>query len=133
MRPEILGKPWLDDLIDKNHLSSDSNMNFCKGPFWNSTLSWHTNDPDLTECFRDTILVSVPCLFLWMFGVPFWAWKNSQTNSKPYIDNKPIVTRPRFKTTISLIFVVKLVSSLFLIMNCVAELYLRINEASDTK
>ena len=87
MRSEILGKPWLEDVIDKDNLSSDSSTNFCKGPFWNSTLSWHTNDPDLTECFRDTILVSVPCLFLWMFGVPFWAWKNSNVTLTWYFQN----------------------------------------------
>nr|XP_008197328.1 PREDICTED: multidrug resistance-associated protein 1 isoform X6 [Tribolium castaneum] len=41
---------------------------FCGSEFWNSTLTWHTNDPDLTKCFERTVLVWVPCAFLWTFS-----------------------------------------------------------------
>lgn len=32
----------------------------------NSTLSWHTTNPELTECFQKTVLVWVPCAYLWL-------------------------------------------------------------------
>ena len=67
---------------------------FCKGPFWNSTLTWYTNDPDITECFRDTVLVGVPCAFLWAIGLPLYAWKlmrgtENQKHSKIDVSNRP--------------------------------------------
>ncbi|XP_037043484.1 multidrug resistance-associated protein 1-like [Bradysia coprophila] len=40
---------------------------FCGSEFWNASLSWYTNDPDFTVCFQKTVLIWVPCLFLWMF------------------------------------------------------------------
>ncbi|XP_050313202.1 multidrug resistance-associated protein 1-like [Anthonomus grandis grandis] len=63
---------------------------FCGSPFWNSTLTWHTLDPEFTPCFEKTVLVWIPCLFLWVFSplemhyqkaspnkyIP-WNWKNS--------------------------------------------------------
>ncbi|KOB77962.1 ATP-binding cassette sub-family C member 1 [Operophtera brumata] len=39
---------------------------FCGSKFWNTTLSWHTNNPELTECFQKTVLVWVPCAYLWL-------------------------------------------------------------------
>lgn len=43
----------------------------CKAPFvlfflqdWNRT--WYTNNPDFTQCFQNTVLVWLPCLYLWM-------------------------------------------------------------------
>ncbi|XP_076266257.1 multidrug resistance-associated protein 1-like isoform X4 [Rhynchophorus ferrugineus] len=41
---------------------------FCGSPFWNSSLTWYTDDPDFTPCFEKTVLVWVPCLFLWCFS-----------------------------------------------------------------
>ncbi|XP_037043483.1 multidrug resistance-associated protein 1-like [Bradysia coprophila] len=40
---------------------------FCGSEFWNTNLTWHTNDPDLTLCFQKTILIWTPCLLLWLF------------------------------------------------------------------
>lgn len=31
-------------------------------------MSWYTDDPDLTDCFKQTVLVWVPCVFLWLFS-----------------------------------------------------------------
>ncbi|XP_010717779.1 multidrug resistance-associated protein 1-like [Meleagris gallopavo] len=31
---------------------------------WN--LTWHTENPDFTQCFQNTILVWVPCIYLWV-------------------------------------------------------------------
>ncbi|XP_018568578.1 multidrug resistance-associated protein 1 isoform X9 [Anoplophora glabripennis] len=42
--------------------------NFCGGEFWNLNLTWNTNDPDFTKCFEKTVLVWIPCFFLWTFS-----------------------------------------------------------------
>ncbi|NWI49193.1 MRP1 protein, partial [Calyptomena viridis] len=31
---------------------------------WN--LTWHTEDPDFTQCFQNTVLVWIPCIYLWV-------------------------------------------------------------------
>uniref|UniRef100_A0A182UFF2 ABC-type glutathione-S-conjugate transporter n=1 Tax=Anopheles melas TaxID=34690 RepID=A0A182UFF2_9DIPT len=31
-------------------------------------LTWYTDDPDLTPCFQQTVLVWAPCAFLWLFS-----------------------------------------------------------------
>uniref|UniRef100_A0A8C0HFM2 Multidrug resistance-associated protein 1 n=1 Tax=Chelonoidis abingdonii TaxID=106734 RepID=A0A8C0HFM2_CHEAB len=31
---------------------------------WN--LTWHTENPDFTKCFQNTVLVWVPCIYLWV-------------------------------------------------------------------
>uniref|UniRef100_A0A8C5NA28 Multidrug resistance-associated protein 1 n=1 Tax=Gouania willdenowi TaxID=441366 RepID=A0A8C5NA28_GOUWI len=33
---------------------------------WN--LSWNTTNPDFTQCFQNTVLVWVPCFYLWIFA-----------------------------------------------------------------
>ncbi|XP_045474208.1 multidrug resistance-associated protein 1 isoform X6 [Harmonia axyridis] len=43
---------------------------FCGSQFWDNSLSWNTTDPDLTVCFERTVLVWIPCLFLW--GLSFF-------------------------------------------------------------
>ncbi|XP_043350056.1 multidrug resistance-associated protein 1 isoform X3 [Dermochelys coriacea] len=35
-------------------------------PFWDWNLTWHTENPDFTKCFQNTILVWVPCIYLWV-------------------------------------------------------------------
>uniref|UniRef100_A0A671RZR5 Multidrug resistance-associated protein 1 n=1 Tax=Sinocyclocheilus anshuiensis TaxID=1608454 RepID=A0A671RZR5_9TELE len=34
---------------------------------WNRT--WQTHNPDLTPCFQNTVLVWIPCLYLWLFAL----------------------------------------------------------------
>lgn len=34
----------------------------------NSSLTWYTEDPEFTKCFEQTVLIWVPCLFLWTFA-----------------------------------------------------------------
>jgi len=43
-------------------------MRFCNDVFFNETLSWHTNDPQLTDCMNDTLLTYLPCLVLWILS-----------------------------------------------------------------
>ncbi|XP_055837482.1 multidrug resistance-associated protein 1-like [Episyrphus balteatus] len=40
---------------------------FCGSEFWNLNITWNTEDPDFTPCFEQTILVWIPCVFLWIF------------------------------------------------------------------
>lgn len=40
---------------------------FCGSSFWDWNLSWNTTDPDVTLCFEKTVLIWIPCLFIWLF------------------------------------------------------------------
>lgn len=42
--------------------------NFCGSEFWNTNLTWNTDDPEFTKCFEKTVLVWIPCFFLWTFS-----------------------------------------------------------------
>ncbi|XP_052405181.1 multidrug resistance-associated protein 1 isoform X3 [Carassius gibelio] len=46
--------------------------NFCSldgsDPFWHWNRTWQTHNPDLTPCFQNTVLVWIPCLYLWLFA-----------------------------------------------------------------
>ena len=42
----------------------------CSDPFFDPALSWNTDDPDLTSCFRKTFLLWTPCALFWLM-VPF--------------------------------------------------------------
>lgn len=33
--------------------------------FWDSNLSLHTDNPDLTPCFQNSLLAWLPCIYLW--------------------------------------------------------------------
>ncbi|XP_074202385.1 multidrug resistance-associated protein 1 isoform X2 [Camelus bactrianus] len=34
-------------------------------PFWEWNVTWNTSNPDFTKCFQNTVLVWVPCFYLW--------------------------------------------------------------------
>uniref|UniRef100_A0A3Q3DPZ5 ABC transmembrane type-1 domain-containing protein n=1 Tax=Hippocampus comes TaxID=109280 RepID=A0A3Q3DPZ5_HIPCM len=36
-------------------------------PLWDWNVTWYTSKPDLTQCFQHTVLVCLPCVFLWTF------------------------------------------------------------------
>ncbi|XP_033886772.3 multidrug resistance-associated protein 1-like isoform X3 [Acipenser ruthenus] len=40
-------------------------------PFWDWNRTWYTPNPDLTQCFQNTVLVWVPCIYLWVCA-PFY-------------------------------------------------------------
>ncbi|KAM8845061.1 multidrug resistance-associated protein 1 [Spinachia spinachia] len=35
-------------------------------PFWDWNRTWYTANPDFTQCFQNTVLVWLPCLYLWI-------------------------------------------------------------------
>uniref|UniRef100_A0A3B3Q9H2 Multidrug resistance-associated protein 1 n=1 Tax=Paramormyrops kingsleyae TaxID=1676925 RepID=A0A3B3Q9H2_9TELE len=39
--------------------------------FWDWNRTWHSHSPDLTRCFQQTVLVLVPCIYLWVCA-PFY-------------------------------------------------------------
>ncbi|KAM7393766.1 hypothetical protein PAMP_020615 [Pampus punctatissimus] len=48
---------------------------FCRlsglDPLWDWNRTWYTANPDLTQCFQNTILVWIPCVYLWLLA-PFY-------------------------------------------------------------
>ncbi|XP_033887088.3 multidrug resistance-associated protein 1-like isoform X1 [Acipenser ruthenus] len=40
-------------------------------PLWDWNRTWYTPNPDLTQCFQNTVLVWVPCIYLWVCA-PFY-------------------------------------------------------------
>uniref|UniRef100_A0A3B3ZZD4 ABC transmembrane type-1 domain-containing protein n=1 Tax=Periophthalmus magnuspinnatus TaxID=409849 RepID=A0A3B3ZZD4_9GOBI len=38
---------------------------------WDWNLTWHTEEPELTQCFQNTVLAWLPCLYLWVCA-PFY-------------------------------------------------------------
>ncbi|XP_067859323.1 multidrug resistance-associated protein 1 [Heptranchias perlo] len=34
--------------------------------FWDSNKTWYTDNPDFTHCFQITILVWIPCIYIWI-------------------------------------------------------------------
>ena len=38
----------------------NSSLPFCPDPFWDPSLTWNTERPSLTLCFRQTALVYLP-------------------------------------------------------------------------
>jgi len=49
----------------------DEAVAFCPDAFWDGELAWREERPELTDCFQGTVLVIVPCLFLWLF-LPYY-------------------------------------------------------------
>ncbi|XP_068632707.1 multidrug resistance-associated protein 1 isoform X1 [Battus philenor] len=39
---------------------------FCGSKFWDSNLTWYTDNPEFTPCFEKTVLVWTPCMYLWV-------------------------------------------------------------------
>ncbi|CAH0714292.1 unnamed protein product, partial [Brenthis ino] len=39
---------------------------FCGSKFWDSNLTWYTENPEFTPCLEKTVLVWIPCLYLWV-------------------------------------------------------------------
>ncbi|XP_065206730.1 multidrug resistance-associated protein 1-like isoform X3 [Planococcus citri] len=57
---------------------------FCGSTFWDSNITWDTEYPDLTLCFEKTVLVWVPCAFLWLLLPLEWYYlRHSKTSDIP--------------------------------------------------
>lgn len=67
-------------------------------PFWEANLTFHTDRPDLPECFQLTVLSWLPCIYLWAAS-PFYLLYLKR-NNRGYI-MMSIVNR--FKTAFGLL------------------------------
>uniref|UniRef100_T1J4L1 ABC-type glutathione-S-conjugate transporter n=1 Tax=Strigamia maritima TaxID=126957 RepID=T1J4L1_STRMM len=38
----------------------------CGSSFWDWSVVWETDNPDFTDCFQKTVLIWIPCGFLWI-------------------------------------------------------------------
>ena len=85
-----------------------NSQEFCSGEFWNQNLTWYTDSPDFTVCFHKTVLVYLPCLFLWLFS-PFEVRSN-------FLSRKCFVPWTFFN-------VAKIVSCSLLAIICILELF----------
>ncbi|XP_063790448.1 multidrug resistance-associated protein 1 isoform X2 [Pseudophryne corroboree] len=50
---------------------------------WDANLTWYTENPDFTKCFQNTVLVWIPCIYLWLC-FPFYILY-LQRNDQGYI------------------------------------------------
>lgn len=53
----------------------------CGSSFWNHSLTWQAESPDLTPCFQETVLIWLPCAFLWLLS-PLEIFKIRNSNTK---------------------------------------------------
>ncbi|XP_044159893.1 multidrug resistance-associated protein 1-like isoform X2 [Bufo gargarizans] len=51
--------------------------------FWDVNVTWYTDNPDFTKCFQNTVLVWIPCIYLWLC-FPFY-FLYLRHNDKGYI------------------------------------------------
>lgn len=50
-----------------NETRSEIMDKFCGSVFWNSNLTWHSDNPEFTKCFENTVLIWIPCIFVCIF------------------------------------------------------------------
>ncbi|OQV17365.1 Canalicular multispecific organic anion transporter 2 [Hypsibius exemplaris] len=43
---------------------------FCPDTFWDTSVTWYTDNPDFSVCFQQTVLTWLPCGILWLMA-PF--------------------------------------------------------------
>ncbi|XP_062269788.1 ATP-binding cassette sub-family C member 3 isoform X2 [Platichthys flesus] len=67
-------------------------------PFWEANQTFHTERPDLTECFQLSVLSWLPCIYLW-FVCPFYLFYLKR-NNRGYI---MMSIMNRFKTVFGLL------------------------------
>ncbi|XP_063479792.1 multidrug resistance-associated protein 1 isoform X9 [Symphalangus syndactylus] len=57
-------------------------------PLWDWNVTWYTSNPDFTKCFQSTVLVWVPCFYLWAC-FPFYFLYLSR-HDRGYIQMTPL-------------------------------------------
>uniref|UniRef100_H3CHF1 Multidrug resistance-associated protein 1 n=1 Tax=Tetraodon nigroviridis TaxID=99883 RepID=H3CHF1_TETNG len=48
--------------------------------FWDWNRTWYTDNPDFTQCFQNTVLVWIPCLYLWICGPIYMLYLHSHSH-----------------------------------------------------
>ena len=98
---------------------------FCQDQFWNFTLIWESENPNFSDCFRNTILPGIPTGFL-LITIPFWyAWIRSY---KPKLQVKTCkLVSTSWKNRMTFLFFTKVALNLMLIIQLIFELFWRLN------
>ena len=89
----------------------------CGSTFWNHSLAWQSESPDLPQCFQETVLVWLPCAFLWLLS-PIEYYKIRHLNLKLHLNR----TGSRNRVPWTLISTLKVALALFLITLCMCQL-----------
>ncbi|XP_066469734.1 ATP-binding cassette sub-family C member 3 isoform X2 [Tiliqua scincoides] len=71
---------------------------FCGSRFWDANVTLHTDNPDLTPCFQNTVLAWIPCFYLWSV-LPFYLFY-LKCNNRGYI---VLSVLSRFKTVFAFV------------------------------
>ncbi|XP_064415228.1 multidrug resistance-associated protein 1 isoform X2 [Latimeria chalumnae] len=43
-------------------------------PFWDWNQTWYTENPDFTKCFQNSVLVWIPCVYLWVASLFYYLY-----------------------------------------------------------
>ncbi|XP_052831215.1 multidrug resistance-associated protein 1 [Octopus bimaculoides] len=65
-------------------MAGDNFQAFCESPLWNSSLTWSSNNgswPQFTDCFQKTVLVWIPCGWLFL-TLPYYSYYLITTRGK---------------------------------------------------
>ncbi|XP_011615233.2 multidrug resistance-associated protein 1 [Takifugu rubripes] len=49
-------------------------------PFWDWNTTWYTGNPDFTQCFQNTVLVWIPCFYLWLCAPVYFIYLHSHNH-----------------------------------------------------
>lgn len=89
-------------------------------PLWNLSLTWgDTSWPEFTQCFQDSVLIWVPCGFLWLSTLFYFYFLQKLQNGRP--------PRP-----ITIFSISKVVGSLLLSLLSIVQLVARIGNIPTT-
>ena len=91
---------------------------FCSDNFWDLNLTWYTEKPRFSHCFKNTIVV-VPCGVFILTCLPWIFWIVSVTKRHERKSNPPI----------SWIYLTKMVLSSFLIIFTGMKIYVEIDQS----
>ena len=104
--------------------------NFCHGAIWNSSLIWDTDNPNLTPCLRDAIVLGVPAGLLWL-TLPFWYFWVKGYEPKFKAVTRHGKTQATLKDRLTKLFVAKTCLNILVIFTAAAELTLRLSIIED--
>jgi len=54
--------------VSTANMSSSQGVLLCHDAFFDRNLTWDTDDPELSDCMNDTLLVAIPCLVLYLLA-----------------------------------------------------------------
>nr|XP_021004347.2 multidrug resistance-associated protein 1 [Parasteatoda tepidariorum] len=88
----------------------------CRTQFWNSSISWDTEDPSVSKCFQNLILVIASCAVLWVVA-PFEFIKICKTRINPSPWTCHSITKMVLKVALLLVCTLDFSIALYLYIN----------------